>query len=481
MSLSIAQKGLLIVFIPLAINVAWIGLYWHSLSGSSALLNDAAQKGKIIFLMSRTVGLFNKTATSLFDFVKTSGDESVKARIRHDSLDVLQTLNQLSSELPAESRSKYMVEHLTVLLSEIRQSLDAVADKTDLSESDIVAIELPRKFLAVMKETHGLLNALDVSDRNFGIALDEQKSDCRRTRFIVMTGLLLNLAIAMVLALFFKLTVAKRISEVSLRARSLTSGTPIATAITSRDELSRLENELLDARKKLANADNFRRVYMTAVAQRLQDSLRRCVQSSDSLKQESAIAEKDGEKFLKRLNASVSSCLSLIDDMLLLESLDLGTLRLNLEESNLHQIVENSIEVVSNIAMANKLSVENECEEIVLPIDAARIKQVLVNLLSNAIKFSTSNSCILVKSEKKGLFVRLSVIDSGPGISKQASAQLFQKFFQTAEGKAAGGTGLGLAIAKLIMESHGGLIGVDSIPGQGSAFWIELPLRPQSH
>ncbi len=480
MSLSIAQKGLLMVFIPLALNVAWIGLYWNSLSGSSALLNAAAQKGNIIFMMSRTVGLFNKTATSIFDFVKTSGDESIKASIRRDSLDILQTLRQISSELPAGSSSKYMVEHLTFLFSQIRQTMDWLAEKPNLSESDIIEIQLPRKFLAIMNEAHGILNAIDISDRSFGLALDAQKTDCRRTRFIVQTGLLLNLAIALALALFFKLTVAKRISEVSLRTRSLTSGTPVFSAVNSSDELSKLESQLIDAREKLASADNFRRVYMTAVALRLQSSLRRCLQSSDLLQQESAMSRTDGDKYFQRLSLSVSSCLSLVDDMLLLESLDLGNLRLNIEESNLHQIVAKSMEVVSNLALIKKLSMKSECEEIVLPVDAARVQQVLVNLLSNAIKFSSSDSSILVMSEKRGSFVRISVVDSGPGINRQVSAKLFQKFFQTAEGKSAGGTGLGLALAKLIMEAHGGLIGVDSIPGEGSAFWIELPFNQKS-
>lgn len=476
-SLSIAQKGLLIVFIPFVLNIAWIGMYLQSLNGSSVLLSDAAKKGNIIFLMSSSVGLFNKTGTSLFDFVKTSGNEAVKARIRKESAEILQTLKLLADELPADSPSKLMVERLTVMLSGIRQSLDSLADKADLSESDVVAIELPHKFLAVMKETHGLLSALDDGDRSFGITLEEQRVECRRTRFIVLTGLLLNLAIALALALFFKLTVVKRISEVSFRTSSLISGTVVSLPVTARDELSKLESELVDAGKKLADADRFRRIYMTAVAKRLQNSLRRCLQDSSEIRQDSEITKNDGEKYLRRLDASVSSCLSLIEDMLVLESMDLGTLQLSIEEADLQEIISNSIEIVSNLAIAKQLSVENHCTKIILPMDVARVRQVLVNLLSNAIKFSTTGSSVLVRGETKDSFIRISVIDSGPGISKQASVKLFQKFFQTSEGKSAGGTGLGLAIAKLIIESHGGLIGVDSTLGEGSSFWIELPLH----
>jgi signal transduction histidine kinase len=62
-------------------------------------------------------------------------------------------------------------------------------------------------------------------------------------------------------------------------------------------------------------------------------------------------------------------------------------------------------------------------------------------------------------------------------MNKDVQARLFEKFFQTSEGKCAGGTGLGLAIARLIVEAHHGSIGVESQPGQGSTFWFHLPLH----
>lgn len=465
------------VFTPLVINLAWIALYMQSLMGSTALLQATVDNGKVFFLTSHSVALFNKTGMSVFDFVKTSGSKLVKEKIRSESAQLLQTLTQLGQIMPEESSSRSTVENLTILLSGVQQRLDSLAEKNTLTESDIAAVELPRIFLGVMRETRSLLKSLDHSAATFGVALDAQSEECRRTRFIAISGLILNIAIAMALALFFKISIAERIAQVSSRIVSLSTGNSDCAPITSSDELSKLEGELVVAQKKLVDADQFRRVYMTAVAHRLRHSMNRCLQASSSLRDESELLKRDGEKYLLRLDASVSSCLSLIDDMLVLESLDLGNLQLNIAESNLHNIVEESIEIVSNLALAKQLSVVNQCASICLPVDSARTRQVLVNLLANAIKFSKTGESILVTSEEKVSFIRISVSDSGPGISKQASAKLFQKFFQTSEGKSAGGTGLGLAIAKLIVESHGGLIGVDSELGQGATFWVELPVN----
>lgn len=478
MSLSIFQKGLLMIFVPLTVNVIWIGMYWDSLNRSTALLDESEKRAEIIFLMSRSVELFNKCTTSLFNFVKSSGNESIRKRVEGESLELIDTLNQIDQRIEERSSTKATIRKVRFSMSQVRETLRALVDKPGLCQADIVSINLPDRFLDIMKDAHSVLSMLDASDRNFGQTLNTQKEDLSRTKFIVLTGLILNLAIALALALFFKSAVLKRISEVSRKAHALTTQERISCSESSKDELTQLENELSDAQKKLSEGEEFRRIYMTAVAHHLQTSLTRCTSASSIIdKEEKALSKSQGGKYLQRLNASVSTCLSLIDDTLLLESLDVGNLSLNIESVDLNTLACETIEIVSNLALAKGIALENRCEHISLPVDRARVRQVLVNLLSNAIKFSTPGSPIEITSDIKSKFARISVIDSGPGISKQASAKLFQKFFQTSEGKTAGGTGLGLAIAKLIVEAHGGLIGVDSEPGKGSVFWIEIPLR----
>ena len=108
--------------------------------------------------------------------------------------------------------------------------------------------------------------------------------------------------------------------------------------------------------------------------------------------------------------------------------------------------------------------------------DERRIKQVLLNLIGNAIKF-TDNGEVAVHIVLDDDHFKVSVSDTGPGISSADQARIFDEF-QQADSSATrekGGTGLGLAIVKRIVELHGGTIGVESTLGYGSVFWITLP------
>jgi signal transduction histidine kinase len=109
--------------------------------------------------------------------------------------------------------------------------------------------------------------------------------------------------------------------------------------------------------------------------------------------------------------------------------------------------------------------------------DQQRLKQVLLNLLSNAIKYNRPNGSVTIScTPKPRSKVRLSVTDTGPGISPDLLERLFTPFDRLdAETSGIEGTGLGLALSKGLVEAIGGTIGVDSVVGQGSTFWIELP------
>ena len=107
--------------------------------------------------------------------------------------------------------------------------------------------------------------------------------------------------------------------------------------------------------------------------------------------------------------------------------------------------------------------------------DIGKVKEILTNLVQNAVKFTAQGSITLGFDVPQGDMLMLWVLDTGKGIGEADQSRIFERFFKVDE--YVPGTGLGLSVAKSHAESLGGSIGVESILGEGSRFWVKLPLR----
>ncbi len=172
----------------------------------------------------------------------------------------------------------------------------------------------------------------------------------------------------------------------------------------------------------------------------------------------------------------------LIDDLLDMDKLVEGKVRLDMQVTRLMPIVERSI--VANQAYAEQFGVDLRCRGemagIMVDVDVDRIDQVLSNLISNAAKFSSAHAVVdvnVVEAKNAG-WVRVEVVDRGRGIPASAHHLLFEKFSQvdSTDTRVTGGTGLGLAISKELIQRMGGLIGFSSEENVGSTFFFELPI-----
>ncbi|NJL94750.1 MAG: sensor histidine kinase [Anaerolineae bacterium] len=121
---------------------------------------------------------------------------------------------------------------------------------------------------------------------------------------------------------------------------------------------------------------------------------------------------------------------------------------------------------------------EEDPELGVVMVDEALVSRILLNLLSNAIKYSPDGGQIVLRLGRSEDHIVLMVQDEGVGISPETQAQLFLPFFRGAEVQHIKGTGLGLSIVKDCVDRHHGRIRVESTPGQGSTFIVELPFHP---
>jgi two-component system cell cycle sensor histidine kinase PleC len=176
--------------------------------------------------------------------------------------------------------------------------------------------------------------------------------------------------------------------------------------------------------------------------------------------------------------------LALINDILDMSKIEAGKMTLRFDPISLEEVADDAVRLVRNRAETAGLSLRIEFPELPeVEADYRAVKQVLLNLLSNAVKFTPRGGRIVVKADlrddPRGQRVRVTVQDSGIGISPEDLARLAMPFEQieTQHAKTQQGTGLGLALSKSLVEMHGGLLDLKSAPGQGTAASFSLPVQ----
>jgi signal transduction histidine kinase/DNA-binding response OmpR family regulator/HPt (histidine-containing phosphotransfer) domain-containing protein len=183
--------------------------------------------------------------------------------------------------------------------------------------------------------------------------------------------------------------------------------------------------------------------------------------------------------YVGKINHAGVSLLRLINDILDFSKNEAGKLTLEINPFDIRNAVANQVQLVASEAEAKRVRVVSEIAAEVphrISGDEMRFNQVLLNLLSNAVKFSEGGSVTIrlgLESEQDGrVMLRLSVADTGIGMTPEQQASLFQSFTQadSSTTRRFGGTGLGLAISRQIVEQMDGSIGVESVPGEGSTF-----------
>jgi len=183
------------------------------------------------------------------------------------------------------------------------------------------------------------------------------------------------------------------------------------------------------------------------------------------------------ERQIKRLNR-------LVDDLLDISRPEAEYPELNLAPCDLAAIVRGIVEEQRQAWPSRSINLDLT-DETTAPIhaDADRITQVLTNYLTNALKYSNEDRPAQVSLRLEGEEARVSVQDEGPGLSPDEQEHIWERFHRVHGVEArnssfgsSGGLGLGLYISKTIIEQHGGRVGVESAPDQGSTFWFTLPL-----
>ncbi|TXH92483.1 MAG: response regulator [Pseudomonas sp.] len=246
-------------------------------------------------------------------------------------------------------------------------------------------------------------------------------------------------------------------------------------------EIQNIELDL--ARKEALEASRIKSEFLANMSHEIRTPLNGILGFTGLLQKSELTARQ--QDYLSTIEKSAESLLGIINEVLDFSKIEAGKLVLESIPFNLRDLLQDCLTILAPAAHAKQLELVSliyRDTPLALQGDPQRLKQVMTNLVSNAIKFTregtiTVRAMVEDESDDRAQ-LRISVQDTGVGLSDDDLRSLFQAFSQADNSlsRQAGGTGLGLVISKRLIEQMGGEIGVDSSPGTGSEFWISLTL-----
>lgn len=238
--------------------------------------------------------------------------------------------------------------------------------------------------------------------------------------------------------------------------------------------------ELAAANEQLKQLDQLKSQFLAHVSHELRTPLTSIDGFADNMLcgVTGSLNEKQTE-YLHRIKMNGMRLARMITDLLDRARIEAGKLELRLTEVCVNSVAGELVEQLRPMAAAKRQHLEVACldNDLWVSADADRLSQILTNLVENAIKYTPQAGSIIVQIGRAADFAKVSVTDTGPGISAEALPKLFDPFFRVPEQTPhAKGLGLGLSIVKELVELHGGDISVCSEEGKGSSFHLTLPL-----
>jgi len=265
--------------------------------------------------------------------------------------------------------------------------------------------------------------------------------------------------------------------EVTVRGDAGTETQWVGRDVTARVEA---ERALADAREKAETANRAKSRFLATVSHEIRTPLNGMLGMTGLLLDTELTPEQ--KTYAKAANSSGEILLSLIEEILDFSKIEAGRLDIEARPFSLTALVEDVVELLAPRTQGKGIEIASFIDERVpdgVVGDAARLRQVLLNLAGNAIKFTEQGGvAVMAEPGERDGWVCFMVRDTGIGLKSEDQARVFLDFEQ-ADGSSTrkfGGTGLGLAISRRIVERMGGVIAVDSEPGNGATFTVSLPL-----
>jgi PAS domain S-box-containing protein len=256
----------------------------------------------------------------------------------------------------------------------------------------------------------------------------------------------------------------------------------VITIVEDVTERKKFEIALVEAKNVAEKASKAKTEFLSSMSHELRTPMNAVIGFGQLLQASKSepLSEKQ-ETCVGHILNSGKHLMELVEQVLELNTIEAGKLAINFDDVPAQKAIDGSLQLIQTQAEEKAIKIVNQVIMSELPIlrtDATRLTQVLLNLLSNAVKYNNKGGTVTLSYEKTAEhMLQISVIDTGIGIPIDKQQELFTPFERLGrEGGNIEGTGIGLAISKQLIELLGGKIGYRSQEGQGSTFWIDVPM-----
>ena len=236
-------------------------------------------------------------------------------------------------------------------------------------------------------------------------------------------------------------------------------------------------NEVLE---KLATIDQTRSEFVSNVSHELKTPITSMKVLAESLTQNEAATAEEYKEFMTDIVDEIDRETKIINDLLTLVRTDNNANELNLEETDINEMMDTIIKTVSPLAKQRDIDLGFESyREVKADVDSVKLSLAISNLIENAVKYNVDSGWIKCSLNADHKFFYIKVADSGVGIPDDAKDKVFDRFYRVdkARSRDTGGTGLGLSITRSIIIAHKGTIKLYSESGKGTTFTVKIPLK----
>lgn len=468
------MQGLYLVLLPLLINCFLLVILNRAATQAESQIDTSRKQMTVVLKLTHAIYAVTEILLGGSNAMMNGSHRFFSPLINRGWAIVRDDLAQVDKNMPADATHATFQQEISSLLNRQQEIFIKGEDRRMSFDNIFIKMRRINEWVKIGGKESRLLHDEQAAIRDKYLqSLQSQRREITLISQIILVGLVANVLLALFLYRDFHRNLMGRINALSNMAKKLSLNEPLNEVITGSDELREISVELAKVSWRLADIADYRRSLMQMMAHDVRSPLMAADISLATLSKfmSDSLSER-GSQNLEEASQALQNCLSLVNDLLLMESFENSEVKLDLKDCKSEDLVSQTLGQASYLGCFQVL---NRTESAVLRIDREQISRVLERILRFAASRAPEGSRILVNGTASNDCYQLEVSDQAVPLGDDEASKLFDKLHQA---QIAGGSKvhtLGLSIAVPILQRHQGSISYKRI-ADGNAILLELPL-----